>query len=121
MPDLNHISFLYVEGCVSIPETSIVTKGFPSVEAIAIPPPLAVVSVERSTDGYSEFEEVVTPRIISLSVTLKSCTLTFDAVPPIERFPVTVKSPPTLALFETVNALALKVVPSNVKLFDPTA
>ena len=69
-PALNHIIFLYVGGNVSMPAILRFTRGVPSVEATAIPPRFAVVSLETSLPEIS----VVNPRIISASLTLNSLT-----------------------------------------------
>jgi hypothetical protein len=83
-PDLNHIICLYVSGVISPPEF-ILINGLPSVLATAIPPLLAVISVEISLPKAS----VVIPRTISLSLTLSSLTARNAVVPP------TVILPPT--------------------------
>ena len=74
-------------GNVSIPAILRFTSGFPSVEATAIPPWFAVVSLEDSLF----WESVVNPKIISASDTLKFSTRTYPVVPPIVIFPVTFK------------------------------
>ena len=71
-----------------IPAAKSETNGFPSVEAIAIPPPFAVLSV-----AMSAFRRlVVIPRTMFLSITNKSDARTIDVVPPILRFPAIKRS-----------------------------
>jgi len=81
-PDLNHIIFLYVSGVIPPPEF-ILINGVPTVDAIAIPPLLAVISVEISLPLPS----VVIPITISLSLTLSSLTARNAVVPPTVMFP----------------------------------
>ena len=86
---------------ISVPKPALrLTNGEPSVDATAIPPRFAVVSVEISTPLIL----VVIPSIISLSFTLSSLTARNAVVPP------TVMFPPTKRLD-----------PSKVKRFDPVA
>jgi hypothetical protein len=65
-----------------IPENE--TKGLPTVEATATPPPLAVVSFGVWV--------VVNPRIISLSSIRSSTAFRITEVPPIVILPLTFKS-----------------------------
>ena len=81
-----------------IPVTFKETNGVPTVLATAIPPWLAVVSLEISLPKAS----VVIPSTISLSFTLSSLTARNAVVPP------TVMFPPTKRL-----------LPSKVKLLEP--
>ena len=84
---LNHIIFLYVGARVSIPAIFRLISGEPSVDATAIPPWFAVVSLETSCPLIS----VVNPRTMSESETLKVSTRMNPVVPPIVIFPVTFK------------------------------
>ena len=66
-------------------------NGVPSVEAIAIPPLLALISVEISLPK----ESVLMPSTISLSLTFNSLTARNAVVPPIVIFPPTYKLDPS--------------------------
>ena len=72
---------------VSIPAMLRLTSGEPSVDAIAIPPWFAVVSLETSLPNAS----VLKPRIMSASVTCNLWTSRNADVPPIVMFPFTFK------------------------------
>ena len=74
-------------GFVSIPAMNNWTNGVPSVDATAIPPWLAVLSLEISLPNAS----VLYPRTISGSLTTNSWTLMNAVVPPSVMFPVTFK------------------------------
>ena len=79
-----------MEGSVLIPACNgIFRNGVPSVDAIAIPPWFAVVSVEISLPLAS----VVMPRVISLSVILNDWALKTKEVPETLTFPETLKLP----------------------------
>jgi hypothetical protein len=67
------------------PPEFILISGVPTVDAIAIPPLLAVSSVEISLPLIS----VVIPITISLSFTLSSLTARNAVVPPTVMFPPT--------------------------------
>ena len=73
-----------MEGILSMLKLTI---GDPSVDAIAIPPLFAVVSVETSLPE----ELVVNPRTISASFTLNVSVNNVAEVPPTVIFPVTFK------------------------------
>ena len=64
------------------------TNGFPSVEAIEMPPPFAVLSVDTSAFILS----VVMPRTMVLSITNKSSARRTVVVPPMLKFPATKRS-----------------------------
>ena len=88
-----------MDGILSVPTPETISiNGVPSVDAIAIPPRFAVMSVETSTPPTL----VVIPSTISLSFTLSSLTAINAVVPPI------VILPPTKRLD-----------PSKVKLLEP--
>jgi hypothetical protein len=70
---------------VSSPPEFILISGVPTVDAIAIPPLLAVASVETSAPPTL----VVIPSTISLSFTLSSLTARNAVVPPTVIFPPT--------------------------------
>ena len=88
-----------MEGIVSIPAILISINGLPSVDAIAIPPWFAVISVEASS--LRAF--VVNPNTISLSLTINSLTVINAVVPPTVIFPLTFRSELILVLPVTVS------------------
>jgi hypothetical protein len=73
-----------VSGVIS-PALDKLINGLPSVDAIAIPPVFAVVSVETSLPRAS----VTIPTTRSLSLILSSLDTIYDDVPPIVIFPPT--------------------------------
>ena len=73
------MSCLYVSGIVLTPTAYKETKGVPSVDAIAIPPPFAVVS--------STLLVVENPRMICRSLIYFSSTLIITSVPLTVRLP----------------------------------
>ena len=79
-----------MEGSVLIPACiGIFRIGDPSVDAIAIPPWFAVVSLETSLP----FASVVTPSVISLSVILNDWAFNRKDEPATLTFPETLKLP----------------------------
>jgi hypothetical protein len=76
-----------VGGNVSIPAILRFTRGLPSVEATAIPPRFAVVSLETSLPKAS----VLNPITISESLTVSVSVNNVAVVPPIVILPLTFK------------------------------
>jgi len=75
-----------VDGMLSVPTPATISiNGVPTVDAIAIPPWFAVVSLETSAPPTL----VVIPSTISLSFTLSSLTAMNAVVPPTVMFPPT--------------------------------
>lgn len=91
---------------MSIPIVLRSTKGFPTVEAIAIPPPFAVVSLETSLPP----ESVVTPTTTFLSETLNSSTIRVAPAPTINKLPLTVRSFCTVTLPGNVGLFGIDMI-----------
>ena len=97
-------------GTLSVPTPATISiNGVPSVDAIAIPPWFAVVSVEASWFDAL----VVIPSTISLSLICNVVAFKIAVVPPILMFPDTYKFCPTVKSPKDAVILADGTVPDD--------